>query len=291
MTFVPATRLITGPASSWHEIQTLSSDWVRAHDPGDGMLRRLDYLPQGNGQTQITTVKALQGAGVLPSIPQAQWIETKPQADLLYLPQLDQGQYGSCTGHGTDTGFMICRSLNGFPNVLLSPTFIYAQVNGNRDAGAYGPDAVQVLVDTGTCLMSEFGEDTIYKRQIPGTAYDTAKRFRATTIAMVEDFDDFMTCLQVDAVVCFPVQVGMRFNNLDGDGCAPCGRGPGNHWVVAYATHKTSSGEWVPWCRNSWSASWGINGGMGIHQAGICDGAVAIMGAAPDPQQDLPPGG
>lgn len=281
-----------GPGGTFDYIKTDSGHEVPAIQTPDGTWRRLDLLAKPGNHLGLPTVKEMVDAGTLQPIPRTQW--TAVDTRHFYGPVRNQSQFSSCTGNGSVGLLTKVRSLMGMKPVLLSASFPYAQNNGGVDAGAVGADVMQTLVDLGTPTDAECPEASIYKRQIPQSAYTTAKRFRAGILVYPEDFDDFVTVILNGGGVAFGLQVGGDFNNLDDEGCCPADRGPGNHWVFADGVRKLQSGEYALDGQNSWDVTWGDHGRMGVRervfQRGDQPCAVGMLTAEQDPQEaDQPP--
>ena len=238
--------LTTATTSTGHELPAFITP--------DGRTRFLGAIPSGAAKMAAP----LYGASN-PVIPRSEWAAVKrPRGP---VPILDQGQHGSCVGHGSTRAIMKLRSRAGLPFVLLSPTFVYAQINGDRDAGSDPADAATTLASVGTCTMQECGEDTIFRRQIPQSAYETAKRFKALDIYQCQSFDEAISAWLCGFDVFDTVYVGARFNNLDGEGVPPAARGFGNHCVMYGDELKQSSKwGWLMEHANSWSTDWGQGG-------------------------------
>lgn len=176
------------------------------------------------------------------------------------VPILDQGQHGSCTGHGTASAAMRVMVLDGHPLVLLSPTMVYAMVNGGQDNGAAVHDAANVLATTGICTMAEFGEDKIYRQQIPLTAFQTAKRFRAK-IFKLNNVTEFGSALELDFPVISGIAVGANFSRYNGEFVVPLPNTiEGGHCTCQMGKKKSAQYGWVFEGANSWGTSWGDQG-------------------------------
>jgi Intein splicing domain len=193
----------------------------------------------------------------------------------------------NCVGHGAASGLMLARAFAGMTFQHLSPCFIYAQINGGRDAGANISDSMEVLRKTGVSLETEVPEGVIYKNRIPPTAYETAKRFKAFDCYSVSTWEEIGTALQLGYVVVDSIRVGSGFNNLDSEGVPPVSPGMGNHCTMGgEAMKRMKNGQWKWLKRNSW-ALWGLRGkywGVRAHieRQSYFD-AFAIKAAASDP--------
>src|SRR3954453_23010764 len=139
----------------------------------DGRNRPLGRLPPRadfGGLPRFAATNAL--------IPRSDWREV--DLSPLGVPVLDQGQHGSCVGHGSTSAYWFAYLMAGgtVPPSGFSPTSLYALINGGRDGGAVVSDAMDALISRGICTMAECPETVIYARQIPASAEATRKRFR-----------------------------------------------------------------------------------------------------------------
>lgn len=247
----------------------------------DGVTRFLGAVTSGN-----TKMAAPPYAASNPVIPRSEWKPTVWSDGP--VPIMDQGNHGSCVGHGSCRALMLARDAAGMQFVLLSPTYVYAQINGGFDRGADLADAATEIVETGTCTMAEFGETTVFKRQIPPSADETARRFRALKVYQCNSFDEVVSARILGAAIFDSVRCGANFNNLDADGVPGLSRGFGNHCVsVANELKKSRGGDWLLKHANSWGG-WGLDGyffmGEKAYDIQPQWQAFAVMSVATDPQ-------
>ena len=199
-------------------------------------------------------------AGAQKVLPRAQWAAR----DLRYLGSKtkDQGQHGSCSGHASVKALDVGRRLAGFPNVELSSTFPYAQLNGGADNGASVSANMNVLTSIGTCVESMCGVDQIFKRQIPQEAYTDAKIHRAQEAYALRTFDDFGTALTLGYACAIGIMIGQNFARLDSNGVAPLPDVTVGGHALAVVGLAVIRNEWVLLLQNSWSESFGFDGGF-----------------------------
>lgn len=246
----------------------------------DGRTRILGAAPSG-------TIKAAapRYGDANPVIPRPEWRPTRrPRGP---VPILDQGQHGSCVGHGSTRALMKARSRAGMPFVLLSPTFIYANINGGRDGGSDPADAARALVNIGTCTMAECGEDTIFLPWVAKSAYQTAARYRALEAYQCHTFDEAISAWLMGFDVFDTVNCGAGFHDLDQDGVPPAAPGYGNHCVMFGDELKQVAGLWLMEHGNSWGTQWGRGGYFFMGEAHYDRQpnwqAFAVRGVAFDP--------
>lgn len=234
------------------DYQTTNGDILPGVVTPDGQIRLLGALPpKPHGLTSWKD-------GNNPVIPRAQWKPfSRPRPG---VPILDQGQHGSCVGHGSTTALMMSRASAGMTFKLLSPCFLYGLINGGRDQGANISDAMAALLKTGTCLESEVPEGDIYASRFPKSAYASAANYKALDCYGLQDFDDVGSALQLGWDVSFSVCVGNRFMRVDSDGIAGVDPGYGNHCVYAGEEMILINGVWYCGGRNSWGLTYGNKG-------------------------------
>lgn len=197
--------------------------------------------------------------GTNPTIPRSQWkAVTRLRSS---IPILDQGNLGSCVGHGATTALMLARDIQGLAFKLLSPCFVYANIDGGVDNGAIPGDAAKFLLSSGTCLMTTVPEGIWKPSQLPAGAAQEAVRFKASEIYSCANFDEVVSAFLLGFSVFDTIMCGSNFSNLDSEGVPPVAFGPGNHCVaIGDSLKQRSSGEWLLEHRNSWSTSWGLGG-------------------------------
>lgn len=229
----------------------------------------------------------------IPVQPESNWDETA--VDISGVPVFNQGQHGSCTGHGSVTAFSFAWWLSGQAAYQFSPTSVYARINGGKDQGAMVGDALMALQQYGTCFMNQFGEDMIYTSQMSSDAVKTASRFRVSEAYRLRSWEEMCTALTMGLMVVSGMAVGNNFSNLDSNGVCPVpDQVAGGHCLAHYGLKKVN-GTWVALTRNSWGKSWGMNGncliqkGMFDPKFGFPFDAFAIGGVITDPQVDNGP--
>ncbi len=248
------------------------------------VLAVLPPLPGFGGQPKFSEVSE--------AIPRTQWQETDLSG--FAAPILDQGQHGSCVGHGAVTSFWRAWLMAGGTHHDFSACYIYGEINRGSDQGAVISDAADCLLNKGVCLLSTVPEGMVFSRNFPSGADAEAARFKASLVVHCEDFDEIASAIQQGFCVAGCVRVGNSFNNLDSNGVPPASRGMGNHCIAHVGLKKLSDGTWGLLTQNSWGVGWGLKGyyvqteAHYANQAGV--DAFGIQAVAGDPQEvNLPP--
>lgn len=226
------------------------------------------------------------------ALPRSQWVARDYRN--FGSPTKDQGQHGSCSGHAGVKAFDVGRRIAGMPNIALSSTFPYSQLNGGRDNGASVSDNMLVLMRTGTCLESTCGVDQIFTRQIPRTATQEAANYKLQEAYVLRTFDDFGTALTLGYTAAIGIMIGENFARLDANGIAPLPVTTiGGHAMGVVGLAKIN-GQWVLLLQNSWGSTFGFGGGFCYitesHTTQMLDGfAVIVPKESPASGDDEPP--
>lgn len=222
-------------------------------------------------------------------IPRSKW--TAFDSTLKRISILDQNGWGACVGYATCAAVMKARLKAGMTFRRLSPTFIYANGNGNRDAGMIISDAADLIRQIGVAPWELFPDKTIWKQNIPDEAYAEAKRrFLVTDVYKCSSFDEIGTAIQLGWDVVYGISVGTSFNDLNADGVPGFGLSRGGHALTdGEGMKKGSKGNWLVKTRNSWRESWGLNGFCYLSEdhfsrSGYID-AFAIRSLITDPEE------
>lgn len=209
----------------------------------------------------------------------------------------DQGQTSGCTCWSAAQMLMRQRALRGHQFQDLSGAFIYAHINGGRDAGSVITDSMKHLQNVGTCLRSEMDRPKLFMRDVTAQAKATAPRFRAGLCCTLHTFDEMLTAASMGYASEFPIRVsGGRFEQFTNSGIAGFTPGGGDHAVGADGLDFID-GQWVLDGFNTWRPTWGPfkNGRMylserAIESAGYPDDGYTLVEVLYDPQDpNLPP--
>ena len=260
------------------------AELVSIIDDGHGNARKMGCLPP----TKEKTARFKAFAQANPIIPRSAWKEVDLSA--LLGDVWDQGNHGSCTGHGCGKAMEAALRIMGItiPPGGLSPTSLYSQVNDGIDEGAIVSDCLTALVQTGIGLMSDVPESKIFERQISADAKAKYSRFRALGAYHCNSFDAMVTALQLGFPVAFGISLVAAFmRDVPSSGIVPfSGMFVGGHCMMSYGCTQVD-GKWYLRVQNSWGPKWGLGGRclMGEeHFQGNDLDAFAIQSTNPDPQ-------
>ena len=195
-------------------------------------------------------------------------------------PVGNQGQQNSCVGwalgyyHWSHTqykehGWDLTKAEN-----KVSPAFVYNQINGGNDLGAYYSDATKLLCDQGACMLSDFPYNQYDYTSWPS---ESASSRAINHRGLVQHYIDVKTDLGINAVkqrldngytVVIGISVYSNFDNIHLYNNTYCvadksGPGRGNHAVciVGYDNNKvTKDGTGAFKLVNSWGTGWGQAG-------------------------------
>lgn len=218
----------------------------------------------------------------LPPVPR-QALPLTYALDVSKIPVLDQGQQGSCTGHGTAGIVMFDQQNQGEPVVVPSREFIYYNARvyegaPDQDSGAEVRDAVKVVANLGVPADSDFPyNDQVFSRKPPAKAYSDAVKQEALVYEAVR-----YPHLNQALASGFPVVFGFTvYESFESEQVADTGHVPipspgeqvvGGHcvWTWGYNSNQTGSFQGIPprtkACRNSWGAGWGDHGNFYLPQ-------------------------
>lgn len=186
------------------------------------------------------------------------WIET----DMSNYggPIKNQFRTNSCVGHGSASMAEIAWEQKGYPPILFSACFIYAQINNNVDQGAIVSDAAEEMQNIGIALESEVPEGMIYKSQIPQSAYVSAAKYKLARVHHCPDWASINTALSLNMPVVGGLLLGPNFANVDQDGVVPMPTGIEGGHCMGFVGRKKIRGRPTLKTKNSWSTKFGING-------------------------------
>lgn len=211
---------------------------------------------------------------------EAQAVPPRLELDVAGIPTLDQGQQGSCTGHGPSGLVMFDQKAQGEPVVVPARGMIYYDARipegtTGQDAGANVRDAVAGIAKYGVCPDTEFPySDQVFNLAPSAQDYADGKGQEAIVYEAV-NYPHLNRALASG----FPFTFGFTvYESFESSEVASTGIVPipasseqvlGGHCVWCFGYNATYS----PWtapsgrvypprtkaCRNSWGA-WGAGG-------------------------------
>jgi len=224
-----------------------------------------EFVEQGGERRMLVAFNSPAKFGALPSysehlpvFPESEWYEID-RSNMFGSPDwiLDQDGHGSCVAQGWVGALRRARVSAGMKDVKLSPCFLYAQINDNRDQGAIISDGIGALKKTGTCPFDIVGQNPIYWRQMPEKAKEEAPRFKLADAYRCNTWQETVSALLTGRFyVVYGYMVGNNFGRFDKYGVAGHDNGPGNHCNMAEGLRKLPDGRWVLDDVNSWGM-WG----------------------------------
>ena len=192
-------------------------------------------------------------------LPQDKWRECDYSE--FVSPNKDQDGIGACNAFDTVYLAEFCRRLAGEPNVpLLSPGYLYGNINGQQDRGSLLEDALAWMIKYGTCLESTVPPLNWKKSQWPANAAVEAKDNRILEAWLCPTVNHLAAAIMSG----FGLSLGIMWSDgdkTDADGWLPeRTRGNvGGHAIMGCGLVKRG-GQWGFKFKQSWNPDWGKNG-------------------------------
>lgn len=257
-----------------------------------------EYIDQGGERRYLACLKDSAVAAMRCATYSLQDVPPSDYRELSLLPRamvriLNQKSTSACVGHMEAGAFETAWKLKNAAPHPFSAFFVYAQINGGRDAGAMIADALEAGMKIGHATEAEVPADGSVKftRQIPSGVYEVGKRFKIAKGERLRTSREIYSSLQLGFVVCLGIDCGRAFDT-DAEGYIYPQRGGGGGHGVYLMGMKQRNGDWYGEMPNSWGSSFGI-GGVGYLHPSYFDGnadAYRIEVAGEDPQEtELPP--
>lgn len=194
-------------------------------------------------------------------------------------PITNQGQEGSCTGHGTTGvyGYWYPKQFSGMSPILFSPAFQYAmtRIAGGSfpiDSGCTVKDSVKTIAKVGALLESMMpysdtsAADKPTAAQIKASAVYKSKGYAAVN----RDINSIKLTLLNGHPIIFGITI---YNSFESPTVAKSGKVPvpkkgeknlGGHCISMWGYDDSikcpGSAGGAVLCRNSWGREWGLNG-------------------------------
>lgn len=189
-----------------------------------------------------------------PLIPESEWAarieemeRTKTRlsdiCDQAGLKSLDQNGTNYCWCNAVITALTIIRARDNMPFVDLSPASVAAQVKGYRNAGGWGGEALEFIVQNGVATQKDWPPNAISRQYLTDAMKKDALTRRVTEWYDLEErnFQQLMTLL----LLRIPVAIGLNW---------------WSHEVCAVDPVVISAGQFGVRFRNSWGDSYGDHG-------------------------------
>lgn len=261
------------------EVQKLISKYEGKRGPpiyedSTGQPRKLGLIPATDAQKKAR--KNLMGLGAfleasgVKLIPKEQWVDIEVPHWNQKQYVIDQGSTSSCVGASAAAAIGKLMEARGQPFQLQSGPFIYAHINGGRDAGAYIADAFEALKKYGTVPAKSFNYPNLYLRQIPSSVKEDGLKHVLTAGYLIDTEAEMATALQMGLIVQAGVQVDGNFERFDSNGISSARGRYANHSIHIDGMKKIG-GEWVYHMPNTWGSGWGPfrNGSCYLRSSGV----------------------
>ncbi len=205
-------------------------------------------------------------------------------------PTKDQKQLSACAGFSAALALEYHRVIAGMPPVKLSGTYPYAYVNGGKDQGASLSAILKVQAEVGNALESDFGIDKYYLKQISPEVKKSALDNRIQEGIKCRNFDEICSALCLYGPTPLGIAIGRNFSKLNKKGVCPLPDvSVGGHAITGVALDFFDA-AWHNLIQNSWTESWGFDGGFGWltegHFQQLVDGFVCVMPRESDRTDD-----
>ena len=244
------------------------------NDPPGSLIAALSAVPHKralgnnppNGNKLKGTWKVFGDSPNVPLLERSQWDTTN---DLLaYLsPVKDQDGVGACNAFATVTAVEGCRAQAGMKRVILSPGYLYGNINGGSDNGSTLEDGMAWMMQNGTCSAATVPELTWQKRKWPASAAKEAQQYIVLETFLCPDFKAVASALSQGFYVIVGIAWYDSYQNVDADGWLPAPRGQwGGHALCCYGVAKRGNSYGAK-TRNSWGTSWGKEGNFVIPES------------------------
>ncbi len=198
-------------------------------------------------------------------------------------PIQNQGDLGSCTGHGVERAVQNMRLKEGFDLQPYSRLQIYYDervLEGTEavDCGAQIRDGIKVVAKKGAILEDLWPYDvTKFAVAPPAADYATVELAVAYQSLNNTRLWDLKHCLAITkAPIVFGFTVFSEFQHVGADGLLavpdPTGDALGGHCVVMEGYDDSQKAFWVA---NSWGTQWGAQGYFWLPYTYACDTRLA----------------
>ena len=236
-------------------------------------IKRYGWIPDLPDQRDHVYTSPYAAGVALPSS-----VDLRPSCPPVY----DQGQLGSCTANAIAGALEFDEMKESLASVVMpSRLFIYYNERAMEgttatDSGAQIRDGIKTVTAQGACSESEWPYDiTKFAVQPPANCYQDAPQNRALSYQRVSHSLNLMRACLASG---YPFVFGMTvYESFESQAVAQSGQVPmpapneqslGGHAVLAVGYDDTQQ---VFLVRNSWGASWGMQGYCTLPYAYLSD--------------------
>jgi hypothetical protein len=172
----------------------------------------------------------------------------------------NQGPYSSCNGFAAANAYSRARYFGGKRDgKIFSGSYVYAWVNGGRDAGSALEDSLKEQGIHGNVLLSKCGPSMIYRSQTAQFDAEAAQE-KAVNAYAVQTMQGLKTAGAAGFMLIVAIQVGRTWERLDSRGVSGVDSGGGNHAVCCDDYLLLPDGTPVFDCVMDWGISHGVKG-------------------------------
>jgi hypothetical protein len=256
---------------------------VISDDNAAQVIAQAKALGHGTGYIPGKTKLKASFRGTFGNIPRNQWAILVKQGQGTFLSDLikaagipckNQDGLGFCWVYASTETEETCRLIQGQPFVSLSPESVGGPINGWRNQGGNGIDALNQLTKVGACatIFMDRPNSLSPSRWKAGWQADCANHKIIMSVASVDTFDDVFTAL----LLRMPVSIGLDW---------------WGHQVLLTDPVVFDNGTYGVVFRNSWGEDWPSQGAGGwstlTERKSQPDGSFAAINVGP---QNIKPG-
>jgi hypothetical protein len=178
----------------------------------------------------------------------------------------NQRNHGSCNGFAGAKALQRARVRRGLTRVNLSGAYLYSLINGGRDGGSMLDDGMRTIQTRGVATEETVPWDRIYPSQYDRAKADAeAAKHKGLECYAVRTRQALFSALALGFDCVVAVHADNGFMQIDQDGVAGGGNGPGNHAVGADGLFWSARrNRPVADGYNSWATTYGVQGRMGL---------------------------
>ncbi len=212
-----------------------------------------------------------------------------------HLPPVgNQGNQGSCVAWAFGYYYKTYQEWqeHGWsvtdPNHIFSPSFIYNNIDGGVDGGAFFSDAMKLLLDNGCATIAEFPYQSDYTLFPNESVYRDAINYRADSAFYIQTNDinginQVKQLLAEGNVAVLGIIIRGNFDNIKNYNNTYCvkdtmGNNRGGHalTLVGYDDNKvTDDGTGAFKLVNQWGTNWGDNGFCWMSYKAVMDSSIS----------------